>query len=48
MKKEVVKLLKKALKEEKIKLKDKEIEDFLEIPPKHDMGDYSFPCFFFS
>jgi len=46
MKKEVVKLLKKALKEEKIKLKDKEIEDFLEIPPKHDMGDYSFPCFF--
>jgi len=46
MKKEIVKLLKKALKEEKIKLKDKEIEYFLEVPPKHDMGDYSFPCFF--
>jgi len=46
MKKLVIKLLKKALKEKRIKLKDEEIEKLLEIPPTADMGDYAFPCFF--
>lgn len=48
MKEQVVKLLKKALKEKKIKLKDEEIENLLEIPPSADMGDYAFPCFSFA
>jgi len=46
MKKRIVKILKKALKEKKVKLKDEEIENFLEIPPSPSMGDYAFPCFF--
>lgn len=46
MKKEIIKLLKKALKEKGIKLKEEEIGKFIEIPPSPDMGDYSFPCFF--
>ncbi len=46
MKKLVVKLLKKALKEKRVKLKDEEIEKLLEVPPTADMGDYAFPCFF--
>ncbi|MCK5624915.1 arginine--tRNA ligase [Candidatus Pacearchaeota archaeon] len=46
MKELVVKLLKKALKEKRIKLKDEEIEKLLEVPPTADMGDYAFPCFF--
>ncbi len=46
MKKLVVKLLKKALKEKRVKLKDEEIERLLEVPPTADMGDYAFPCFF--
>ena len=48
MEKRIVKILKKALKEKKIKLKEKEIENLLEIPPSLSMGDYSFPCFFLS
>ena len=46
MKKRVVKILKKALKQKNIKLKENEIEDLLETPPFADMGDYAFPCFF--
>ncbi len=46
MKKRVVKILKKALKQKNIKLKENEIESLLEIPPFADMGDYAFPCFF--
>ncbi len=46
MKEAVIKLLKKVLKEIKIKLKDEEIERLLEVPPSHHMGDYAFPCFF--
>ena len=46
MKEAVVKVLKKALKKQKINLKDKEIEDVIEIPPSSEMGDFSFPCFF--
>ncbi len=45
MKEVVIKLLKKILKEKKIKLSEEEIEDIIEIPPSHEMGDYSFPCF---
>ncbi|MCK5043714.1 arginine--tRNA ligase [Candidatus Pacearchaeota archaeon] len=48
MKKEIVKLLKKALNEKGIKLKDEEIGKFIETPPSPDMGDFSFPCFFLS
>ena len=46
MKEQVIKLIKKALKEKRVKLKDEEIEKLLEIPPTADMGDYAFPCFF--
>jgi len=46
MRKQVVKLIKKALKEKRVKLKDEEIEKLLEVPPTADMGDYAFPCFF--
>lgn len=46
MKEQVIKLLKKALKEKRVKLKEEEIEKLLEIPPTADMGDYAFPCFF--
>ena len=46
MRKQVVKLLKKALKENRVKLKEEEIEKLLEVPPTADMGDYAFPCFF--
>ncbi len=46
MKELVIKLLKKALKEKGVKLKEEEIEKLLEIPPTADMGDYAFPCFF--
>ncbi len=45
MKKAVVKVLKKALKEKGIDMKGIEIEDLLEIPPNPELGDYSFPCF---
>jgi len=46
MKEIIVKVLKKALKEKGVKLKEEEIEKFIEIPPSPEMGDYSFPCFF--
>ena len=45
MKKAVVKVLKKALKEKGIDMKGIEIENLLEIPPNPELGDYSFPCF---
>ncbi|MEX2016988.1 MAG: arginine--tRNA ligase [Candidatus Pacearchaeota archaeon] len=46
MNKEVVKLLKKSLKEIDVNLKDEEIEKLIEIPPSSELGDYAFPCFF--
>jgi len=46
MKEPIIKILKKALKEKEIKLKEEEIENLLEIPPSIEMGDYAFPCFF--
>lgn len=45
MKKAVVKILKKALKEKGVSFKDEEIERMIEIPPNPELGDYSFPCF---
>jgi arginyl-tRNA synthetase len=45
MKELIAKLLKKALAEKGIEIKEKEIESFLEIPPSSELGDYSFPCF---
>lgn len=48
MKKEVIKILKKALSKKKIKLTEQEISNLLEVPPNPDMGDYAFPCFSFS
>jgi len=44
----IIELLKKALKKEGVKLKDEEIEKFIEVPPSAEMGDYAFPCFFLS
>ena len=46
MKKLIVKLLKKALKEKGVKSNNEEIEKLIEIPPNPEMGDYAFPCFF--
>ena len=45
MKELVIKVLKKALKQENIELKPEEISNLLEVPPNQDMGDYAFPCF---
>ena len=48
MKELVIKLLKKALKEKGVKLKEEEIDKILEIPSSAEIGDYAFPCFFLS
>lgn len=45
MKKVVVKILKKALKEKDVSMKDEEIENLIENPPSAEMGDFAFPCF---
>jgi len=47
MKDVIVKTILKAVKEEdaKLKISEKEIEQLIEIPPTHDLGDYAFPCF---
>ena len=39
-------IIKKALKELNVDFKKEEIEDYIEIPPSSEMGDYAFPCFF--
>ncbi|MBI2043842.1 arginine--tRNA ligase, partial [Candidatus Pacearchaeota archaeon] len=46
MKNEISKILVEVLKEKRINLSQKEIEDKIEIPPSPEMGDYAFPCFF--
>lgn len=48
MKKAVITVLKKALKEEGVDLKEEEIEKIIEIPLSSETGDYAFPCFFLS
>ena len=46
MKTLIAQILKKALNEMNVKLKDEEILNFIEIPPSPELGDYAFPCFF--
>jgi arginyl-tRNA synthetase len=46
MKEVISGLLKKALKKEKVNIKDEQIVSLLEAPKSPEMGDYSFPCFF--
>jgi arginyl-tRNA synthetase len=48
MKKEVVDVLKKAIKKSdfSIRVSRKEIESKIETSPRYERGDYSFPCFF--
>ncbi len=46
MKKVVVDVLEKALKELKVEITREEIEKLIEIPPSLEFGDYAFPCFF--
>lgn len=48
MKEVVIKVLKKALKEKGVSMKNEEIENLIEIPPSPEMGDYAFPCFVLS
>ncbi len=45
MKEVVIKLMKKALKEEGVNLSNKEIEKIVEVPSNPEFGDYAFPCF---
>jgi arginyl-tRNA synthetase len=45
MKSVIAKLLKKALSEKGVEIKEKDIENSIEIPPSSELGDYSFPCF---
>ena len=46
MKAEVVKILKKVLKELDVDVKEEDIAGKIEMPPSVDLGDYAFPCFF--
>ena len=48
MKEEIVKILKKSIKKEGVDCSEEEIRNAIEIPPKTEMGDYAFPCFFLS
>lgn len=46
MKKQVAQIIRKALKKLNVSMKLEDVEKRLEIPPKVDMGDFSFPVFF--
>ena len=46
MKQVVIGILKKALKKIGVTLTEQELERLIEVPPRLDMGDYAFPCFF--
>ena len=46
MKQEVVKVLKKAFKDLKIKIDQETILKYVEVPKDHEKGDFAFPCFF--
>ena len=41
----IIKILKKAISELGVKLKDEEISKVIEIPPNNELGDFAFPCF---
>ncbi len=45
MKKQVVQILFKALQKINANLKEDEIGNLIEVPPKQEMGDFAFPCF---
>ena len=45
MKKTIIELFREQLKTLGANLKPEEIADVLRVPPSHEMGDYSFPCF---
>ncbi|MDO8467349.1 MAG: arginine--tRNA ligase [Nanoarchaeota archaeon] len=45
MKKQVVQILFKALQKINANLKEDEIGNLVEVPPKQEMGDFAFPCF---
>jgi len=44
----VAKIIFKALEDKKLKLKQEDILNKIEIPPSPEMGDFAFPCFFLS
>jgi len=48
MKEVVFNILKKALKELKVKISAIELWNVISVPPTTDMGDFAFPCFFLS
>ena len=48
MKPVVFSLLKKSLKELKVKIPDEQLWNLIELPPNQEMGDYAIPCFFLS
>ncbi len=48
MKEVVIKLIKKALKEKGVDIKNEDLKKIIEIPPDPELGDYAFPCFFLS
>ncbi len=48
MKEVVFRILKKAVKELGVKVKDEGLWNIISVPPTPEMGDYSFPCFFLS
>lgn len=45
MKEIIIKLLKDALKKEKVEYSVEQIDKLLETPPKPELGDFAFPCF---
>jgi len=45
MKREIAKILHKAIKKDDLKLKEEEIENLIEIPKDPSNGDFAFPCF---
>jgi arginyl-tRNA synthetase len=48
MKKEVIQILRKALREKEVKWDEEKIESVLEVPKDYSNGDFSFPCFLLS
>jgi len=48
MREEITKLISRALKKEGMHLKEKDIEDLIEIPKDPQKGDFAFPCFILS
>ncbi len=45
MKQKVLEVIKKAIRESKVKLEDEKILSMIEVPKDYSYGDYAFPCF---